>query len=240
MGTEKGSGTMVVSCPKCGQQLRSEPGESGTCPKCKTRIVFPQGDSMLGEPISCPHCGQNQRYKDGKCINCGKMLDGKEEPKTSKQKKNKSYLACVIVICAIGVFFVCSNIIESNKGNYSLDSNYSHDYDYETDFGDDIGDIGTSYSSSSSYVSDDYKLALFTLAKEEVRNQLKSPSTAVFPDSYTGSDVVYSRDGTTYGMISWVEAENSYGATVRENFTLFCTISGGDISDVTCIIGIPE
>lgn len=195
---------------------------------------------MLGEPISCPHCGQNQRYKDGTCINCGKKLDGKEEPKLSKRKKKIAPLVCIILICAIGAFFVYNKIAESNEEDYSLDSDYSYDYDYGKDFGDGIGDIESDYSYSGDDVSDDYKLALFTLAKEEVRAQLKSPSTAVFPDSYTGSDVVYSRDGTTYGMISWVEAENSYGATVRENFTLFCTISGGDISDVTCIIGIPE
>lgn len=78
---------MIVSCPKCGQQLRGDPSSIGTCPKCQTRLQFPEGDSNQGEPITCPHCGQVQRYKDGKCISCGKRLVEENSSKKEKQKK---------------------------------------------------------------------------------------------------------------------------------------------------------
>lgn len=32
---------MVVSCPNCGQKLSGEPWSIGMCPKCKTRLRFP-------------------------------------------------------------------------------------------------------------------------------------------------------------------------------------------------------
>lgn len=164
---------------------------------------------------------------------------------TSKKAKFlKSVSAILVVLILGGAAFVGVNeyldeqraaaVRELYEGtiNAELEERYSS-YD------DDYSYSGGS-SSVSSYVSDDYKLALFMLAQDEVRAQLTSPSSARFASTYTSSDVVYSRDGDTYGVMSWVEAENAFGVTIRENFTMFATISGGTISDVTCIIGIPE
>lgn len=41
---------MLMKCPKCGQILTSDPGASGTCPKCKTRVVFPKEDAEKNIP----------------------------------------------------------------------------------------------------------------------------------------------------------------------------------------------
>lgn len=88
---------MIVSCPKCGQQLRGDPGSIGACPKCQTRLQFPEGNSNQGEPITCPHCGQVQRYKDGKCISCGKSLKPeKEEGENPHKKKSKKRIIAII------------------------------------------------------------------------------------------------------------------------------------------------
>lgn len=93
---------MIVSCPNCGQQLKGDPGSIGTCPKCQTRLQFPEGDSNQGEPITCPHCGQVQRYKDGRCINCGKMLsESGSTPKNGKDRKKKKNKTKVIVLSVI-------------------------------------------------------------------------------------------------------------------------------------------
>ena len=73
---------MVVKCPNCGQQVRGQPGQSGPCPKCGTRLRFPDGDAQTGELITCPHCGQNQRYTAGRCINCGKEISPKGAEKS--------------------------------------------------------------------------------------------------------------------------------------------------------------
>lgn len=247
---------MVVKCPNCGQQLRGEPGAQGKCPKCQTQLIFPQGDRRYGEPIKCPHCGQMQVYKNGDCISCGKRLDGefkyKRNDKHQSEKKahKKSRLIPVVMSLIIvgtivsGSFFLPSILRKGQKQSiYHDNSGYSAGQYSEGNYsGTDsvTSDNSSGGGYTSGYISDDYKLALFILAQEEVCAQLKSPSSAVFPSSYTGSDVVYSRDGDTYGLISWVEAANSYGVQIRQNYTMFATISGGKISDVTCIIGIPE
>ena len=249
---------MIVKCPKCGQQLRGEPGTQGKCPKCQTQLMFPRGDRRFGEPIKCPHCGQMQVYKNGDCISCGKRLDGelkykykRNNNRQSEKRENKKgrlipAVMPLIIIGAIvsGYFFLPSILHKDQKQNIDYDNSaYSADQ-YSDDNYSRTDSVTSDYSSgggyTSDYISDDYKLALFTLAQEEVCAQLKSPSSAVFPSSYTGNDVVYSRDGDRYGLMSWVEAENSYGVQIRQNYTMFATISGGKISDITCIIGIPE
>jgi hypothetical protein len=64
----------------------------------------------------------------------------------------------------------------------------------------------------SSFNAKDKELAMM-FAQVYVKRQLKSPSTAKFPssiDSYT-----YKREGNEWAVAGWVDATNSYGATIR-------------------------
>lgn len=66
--------------------------------------------------------------------------------------------------------------------------------------------------SGSNFNNNDKELAK-AYAEVYVKRQLKSPSTAKFPskiDSYT-----YKRDGNEWAVAGWVDATNSYGATIR-------------------------
>lgn len=115
---------MVLKCPNCGQQLRGEPGASGTCPKCKTKLTFPQGDPMLGEPVKCVHCGQQQRYKDGFCINCGKKINEAEpvvdtsKPRAHPVRAKGNPLKSIIVACVILFLLVqCGKMIGKGDGS---------------------------------------------------------------------------------------------------------------------------
>lgn len=97
---------MVTKCPKCGQMLKAEPGQTGTCPKCSTRITFPEGHPKMGELVKCPHCGQIQRYKDGFCINCGKALEfskdnGSFQNGTNKNQSSKSSFGAIVAILVV-------------------------------------------------------------------------------------------------------------------------------------------
>lgn len=57
------------------------------------------------------------------------------------------------------------------------------------------------------------------LAQEEILSQLKSPSSAQFGSSApASSDVKVTRYNDEYYVESWVDAENSFGATIRSNF----------------------
>ncbi|MBQ7473510.1 MAG: hypothetical protein IJS79_04085 [Oscillospiraceae bacterium] len=62
-----------------------------------------------------------------------------------------------------------------------------------------------------------------TAAKKEVKDELKSPSTAKFPVEAEAYSV--ERSGNTYKVISYVDAENSFGAKVRVRWAAFFTLS---------------
>lgn len=53
--------------------------------------------------------------------------------------------------------------------------------------------------SSSARISDDIKGALWALAKQSVKTELKSPSSANFPFSYASDGVSISQSGYIYG-----------------------------------------
>lgn len=80
----------------------------------------------------------------------------------------------------------------------------------------------------------------WSLAKDVVKSQLKSPSSAKFPFSYADEDVSIMKSGNTYTVKAWVDAENSFGAKLRSDFTVTITKSGYGKSTVftaeTCII----
>ena len=93
----------------------------------------------------------------------------------------------------------------------------------------------TSTSSYSTSISDDDKLLCWLVTEEYVKSQLKSPSSAKFPSTYTSSDISYSRSGTTYTVRSYVDADNSYGANIRQYFTIQIEIIGDKNRVVSCV-----
>lgn len=130
---------MTLKCPNCGQLLKSEPGKRGMCPYCKTEVVFPDGDPMLGELITCPHCGQNQRYRDGLCISCGKKMIGGNDPGESiigkpVKKKSHPFRTAIIVILILFILAQCGRMVGKGDGSscyicgdpsvYTTDSGY--------------------------------------------------------------------------------------------------------------------
>ncbi len=73
-------------------------------------------------------------------------------------------------------------------------------------------------------VSDDETLVkCWVPAKKIIEAQLKAPSSAKFPFSSNSNDVLILKSVdnnkiTRYAVISWVEAENSFGAQLRNDF----------------------
>lgn len=74
--------------------------------------------------------------------------------------------------------------------------------------------------------SDDEYWYAVSAAQELVKDELKSPSTAKF--SYDDSDYTVQRSGDQWKISGYVDAQNGFGATVREYWT--ATFTMGDIS----------
>lgn len=87
----------------------------------------------------------------------------------------------------------------------------------------------------SSIISDEEKGFAWAVAEREVKDRLKAPSKAKFPFSYGSDGVNISKSGDTYTVKAWVDAENSYGAKLRSNFTVQFTRSGKDMYTVKSV-----
>lgn len=65
--------------------------------------------------------------------------------------------------------------------------------------------------------------------QDAVKEKLKSPSTAQF---CTTTEATIGRNGNTWTVKGWVDAQNGYGATVRANFVVTFTFANKDTYSV--------
>lgn len=77
---------------------------------------------------------------------------------------------------------------------------------------------------------EDFARKAWVMTPEFVKQNLQSPSTAKFPFSdYTFSDP---KSDNSIIIKSYVDAQNSFGGTLRETFFINLKFNGGDWSDI--------
>ncbi len=96
---------------------------------------------------------------------------------------------------------------------------------YGQDYFDRLADKDS--KSSSSDEATDAKIC----AVKAVKDQLKSPSTADFC-KYTEMTAT-NLGGDKWKITGWVDAQNSFGATIRENWTVTLTLTSSGFKDAT-------
>ena len=71
-------------------------------------------------------------------------------------------------------------------------------------------------------ITTEEKTQLKTWAEENIKKILKSPSSAEFPGGFFSpfEDWSFSKNGTIYTVSSYVDAQNSFGAMIRSQFTI--------------------
>lgn len=89
-------------------------------------------------------------------------------------------------------------------------------------------------------ITEDEKATCWALAKDVVKGNIKSPSSAKFPSAYNSDGVTISKSDGKYLVNAYVEAENSFGVLIKNNFVVTMIKSGtGDNTKFTstgCII----
>jgi len=90
----------------------------------------------------------------------------------------------------------------------------------------------TTSSSSSSKVD---SVDAYSCAKEKVLEALKSPSSADFPSVFSG-DIKFNQSGDSWAVDSYVDAQNSFGASLRSTFSCNLTIPDRDSCSGHCTI----
>lgn len=102
----------------------------------------------------------------------------------------------------------------------SIDDDWVYYADNEEFYGHTNSQNSQSGNNSANYARHTDSEA-FSCAKDILRSYLKSPSTAKFC-SFTEAKVTHLGNGE-YKVTGWVEAENSFGAMLRQNFTVTYT-----------------
>lgn len=88
------------------------------------------------------------------------------------------------------------------------------------------GESGGTIASSSE--KDSYghtKYDAITIAEKQVKAKLKSPSTAKFS---AASETSVTRSGNTWRVTGWVDAQNGFGATLRNSYTVKIEFASSD------------
>lgn len=90
---------------------------------------------------------------------------------------------------------------------------------------------------NSKIVTDKDKLAkCWTVATKEVKKNLKAPSSAKFPFSAISDGVEILQDRNYYCVHGWVEAENSFGAKIKNDFVVLIEEKNGSMIPYDCAI----
>lgn len=130
-----------------------------------------------------------------------------DEPEKPAQT-GRYVLAFIGIVLIVGIMAVISTQNENRKSATTptqTTTKTTRSYPY--------GVPAAGYTDSGSSFNNNDKELAKAYAEVYVKRQLKSPSTAKFPskiDSYT-----YKRDGNEWAVAGWVDATNSYGATIR-------------------------
>ena len=92
-------------------------------------------------------------------------------------------------------------------------------------------DAGGVIDNIQNFLLPDQDKGLFiSLAKEYVKNSLKSPSTAKFPSLiFEMNEWKVWRDHDVITVVSWVDAQNSFGAIIRSTFALQYSYTSTDL-----------
>lgn len=125
------------------------------------------------------------------CSECGKAVSTKADkcPHCGAPVKKKAGIGCAGFVGILVLIFIVLAVFSG-------------------------GDGGNSGGSSTPDYQNDESMA-WIMTQDFVEKRLKSPSSAEFPWS---SDVDITRSGNSYTIDGYVDAQNTYGADIRENF----------------------
>jgi len=153
--------------------------------------------------INCLECKKEVSDSALSCPHCGFQLKEKEKVVKSQvkkpKKKHSTFLTWIIIIAVLMTIFYIT-YIGSVEDNSSLNSS----------------------SSTNKFVA-------YSYAEDFVKQNLKSPSTADFPGVSEKDQHITNLGGGKYKIESWVDSQNSFGATIRAKFSCIIIFEGNKV-----------
>ena len=161
--------------------------------------------------IKCPECEREISDTVVSCPHCGYRIKEVEFVKSVPVQEKKD-IGCVNIFMIVLIVVVILGIIASMARDSS--SSDSESSSSESDY--------SSTSSSSNFVAYNY-------AERYVKQNLKSPSTAEFPDVFEKSEHINPISDNKYQINSWVDSQNSFGAIIRTKFSCVIVFDGDNV-----------
>lgn len=177
--------------------------------------------------IKCPECGKDMSDKAAACPSCGCPIDTviaerqriKEESEIKKQQEDAEIAVGKKYKRQVLSFFGLLTAIVIVIAGYSV-VNAPPRYD-ASDILKEAEEKRHNAEFEKEYQAND---AYYT-ATQFIKKRLKSPSAAEFPKpKYARIQLL--EDGATYKIYSYVDSQNSYGATLRVNWYAKLILNG--------------
>ena len=167
------------------------------------------------------------------------LLDSKAFKNTYKIKSIDAEIICIFIVK--GKYCYTFGVKQDNcltEETKILFDEFVNSFSYEKE--DEYKHVEDSYGfdmSRAKKVTDrNVLVACWTVAEFAVKDQLKSPSSAKFPFSAIDSDVEIYQDGNQFCVISWVQAENSFGSSIKSQFVVLIEKRNGKYYAYDCAI----
>lgn len=92
------------------------------------------------------------------------------------------------------------------------------------------------FSEDNNGTGDADPILAYNYAKDFIKDRLKSPSTAEFPGTFEKKNHVRDLGNGQYQINSWVDSQNSFGATIRSRWSCRIIFSNGKVQAEKIII----
>ena len=199
-----------MKCPKCGIEMKQDSSNTFVCPECGS--MFRESPMQTADSASQASAAANSA-----------------PPQPIQAKKGKH--GCLIVVLACVAIIVLTVVLSNQQSSHDTPRFTASSYTARPVSTASAATYRPSVSTGSGkkYTNDEYELVLYLLAKETISGYLKSPSTAKFSKQ---SECKFNiGDDGTFIMTGWVDAQNSFGSTIREVWGVMAT-QEGDAMDI--------
>lgn len=165
------------------------------------------------------------------------LLDSKAFKNTYEIKSINAEIICIFLVK--GKYCYTFGVKQDNYLTEEIKilfDEFINTFSYEKEDASKEDTYGFDISQAKRVTDRDVLIDCWTVAEFAVKDQLKVPSSAKFPFSAIDSDVEIYQDGNQYCVISWVEAENSFGASVKSKFVVLIEKRMGEYYAYDCAI----
>lgn len=146
---------VIVACPKCGQKLKCVLGGAGTCPKCGTRVVFPERMSQADPALNKEFFTQISESKTNKYEKVKKKPRKASKPRGILKKVIVGILALAVIGGGVLGGLKLKNKLLDKTDEKSSDGATTGEISWEVEYNGETKDLINGESSNDTVLPDE-------------------------------------------------------------------------------------